>query len=281
MKHSLVLLLLFLVSSFVRAQDMMITQFGDTLNKKIIYSTKRYLFYADSNFYGRHFVKGIKKNRLAGSRMNAYRVDRNTAMMNQRAQEVMGNSFMLQGGIQLGFIPIPVDSESTKSWRQFISDLRFGFSYNGEFLLRMRPHSFIGVFIDDFRSSAFAEKLDVPDANGTLQHLQNIKSSISMLQAGPEFLLFRDSKKFRHFFIISGGVAFTQFSWKISAANRTSETYRASGIGIRGSIAKTWALGRTLIVGPNFKFQTAILADESGLAGSVARVNLGLTVLAH
>jgi len=263
------------------AQDVIITQFGDTINKKIIYSTKRYLFYVDTNYYGKYFVKGIKKRRITSSQMNAYRVDRNAAMMNQRAQDVMGNAFMLQGGAQLGFLPLPVDSESTSSWKKFIGDLRFGFSYNGSFLLRMRPHSFIGIFIDDFHSNAFAEKLEVPDAAGVIQHLQNIKSSISMFQLGPEFLFFKDSKKFKHFFIISGGIGYTRFRWNISAANRTSESYTASGLGIRGSIAKTWALGNTFIVGPNFKFQLGVLADQDGLAGSVARINLGLTVLVH
>ncbi len=260
---------------------MIITQFGDTMNKKIIFSTKRYMFYADSNYYGKHYIKAIKKRRITESKMNVYRVDRLTTMMNQRAMDVMGNAFMLQGGIQLGFIPLPVDSESTPSWKKFIGDLRFGFSYNGSFLYRMRPHSFIGVFVDDFHSSAFAEKLDIPDGGGVIQHLQNIKSSISMLQIGPEFLLFRDSKKYKRFFLISGGLGYTQFRWNISAANRSSETFKASGLGIRGTISKTWALGRTLIVGPNFKFQLAILGNQDGLAGAVARLNLGLTVLIH
>ena len=281
MKLKHLLLLIFLSSLSAQAQDMIITQYGDTMNNKIIYSTKRYLFYVDSNYYGKYFVKGIKKKRMTESKMNVYKVDRNTAMMNQRAQDVMGNAFMLQGGIQLGFIPLPVDSESTSSWKKFIGDLRLGLSYNGSFLMRMRPHSFIGIFIDDFHSSAFAEKLDIPDGSGVIQHLQNIKSSISMFQFGPEFLLFRDSKKFKHFFIVSGGIGYTRFRWNISAANRSSESFTASGVGIRGSIAKTWAIGKSFIVGPNFKFQLAILGNEDGLAGGVLRSNLGLTVLVH
>ena len=260
---------------------MIITQYGDTLNKKIIFSTKRYLFYVDSNYYGKQYVKGIKKRRVETSQMNAYKVDRNTMMMNQRAQDVMGNAYMLLGGLQLGFLPLFVDSGATPSWRKFVGDLRLGFSYNGSFLLRVRPHTFIGVFVDDFHSSAFAEKLEVPDGNGVIQHLQNIKSSISMFQVGPEFMLFRDSKKFKHFFLISAGIGYSQFNWSISAANRNSETWKTSGIGIRGSISKTWAIGRTFIVGPNFKFQIAGVADQYGFAGIVPRLNLGLTVLAH
>jgi|GEM_PF-5851652 len=281
MKLKWLLVLITIYTSAAKAQDMILTQYGDTINKKVIYSTKRYLFYVDSNYYGKYYVKGIRKSRIVTSQMNAYKVDRHTAMMNQRAKDVMGNPYMIQGGMQLGFLPIPVDSESTSSYKKFIQDLRLGFSFNVSFLLRMRPHTLIGIFIDDFHSNAFAEKLDIPDNSGVIQHLQNIKSSISMFQVGPEFVLFKDSKKFKHFFIVSGGIGYSRFNWNISAANRSSENYRAAGVGIRGSIAQTWALGKTFIVGPNFKFQLAAIADQYGLAGIVPRLNLGVTVLVH
>lgn len=273
---------IFLLSpGFVCAQDMIITQYGDTLNNKIIFSTKRYLFYVDSTYYGRYSVHGINKKRVENFQMNAFRVDRNTMMMNQRAQDVMGNSFMLQGGIQLGFLPFFADSGDPSTWKRFLADLRIGFSYNASVYLRMRPHSLVGIFVDDFHSSAFAEKLDIPEDNGTVQHLENVKSTISMFQVGPEFMIFLDSKKFKQFFILSGGLGFTRFNWSWRAGSNSREDYNASGVGLRVYVAKTWAVGKTLIVGPNFKFQVAGLADGYGFAGVVPRLNLGLTVLVH
>ena len=202
--------------------------------------------------------------------------------MNQRARDVMGNAFMLQGGIQLGFLPLFADSTDPSSWKKFLGDLRICFSYNVSIYLRMRPHSLIGLVIDDSHSSAFASKLEIPQGeNKPPINATDVKSSIGMFYFGSEYMFFKDSKKFRHFFILSGGVGYTRFNWVIRPGNSPGFNYKATGIGVRFSVAKTWAVGRTIIIGPNFKFIIAGIADESGFAGIVPRVNLGLSVLLH
>ena len=102
-----------------------------------------------------------------------------------------------------------------------------------------------------------------------------------MLQFGPEFMLFRDFKKFKRFLILQGGIGYAQFNWGWRAGSNSRENYRASGLGLRISVAQTWAMGKTLIIGPNFKFQIVAVADEYGFAGIIPRANLGLTVLLH
>jgi hypothetical protein len=102
-----------------------------------------------------------------------------------------------------------------------------------------------------------------------------------MLHLGPEFMLFRDFKKFRRFLVISGGIGFTQFNWSWRAGSNSRENYHALGIGIRGSISQMWAISNSLIIGPNFKFQIAAIGDEYGFAGIIPRLNLGLSVLLH
>jgi hypothetical protein len=264
-----------------RGQDMIITQYGDTLNKKVIYSTKRYLFFVDSTFYGKHYVRGIKKTRILESKMNAYKVDRYTTEMNERGRAVMGNPYMLQAGIQVSYTPFIPDSDATSSEKDFFRKLSLGFSYNASFHLRMRPHSFVGVVIDDNRNRSFAEKLDIRNENGTIAHLQNITATLSMTYVGIEYLLFADSRKFKSFFIISGGVGYAHAKWKISALSRPAEIYELQGAGLRISIAKTWAITKSIIIGPNFKFVNAIAGSrEYGLA-MIPRVNLGLSVLVH
>jgi len=276
------LLFLFLFTTiYVQAQDIIVTQYGDTLDKKIISSTKRYLFYLDSTYYGKYRVKGMKKRNITEFKMNAYRVDRNTAMINQRALEVMGNAFMLQGGLQLSFLPLFADSTDPSSWKSFLADLRIGFSYNVSFHIRMRPHSFIGVVLDDDHSSAFSSTLDLPQSNNTLIHLTDVKSTIGMFYLGPEYMLFLDSKKFTHFFVVSGGVGYARFNWVVKPGNSPSLNYRATGFGVRASISKTWAIGRTIIIGPNFKFVVAGVEDEYHNAIVVPRINLGLSLLLH
>lgn len=282
MKFRYLLLFFFLfIASFAEAQDVIITQFGDTLNKKVIYTTKRYMFYVDSSYYGKYFVRGINKKRITESRMNLYKVDRSTAMMNQRAQDVMANAFMLQGGAQISYTPFIPDSNATSSEKDFLRQLSVGFSYNVSFHYRLRPHSFIGIVIDGNHNSAFAEKLELRDATGSIIHYVNIKMALGMLYIGPEFLLFRDSKKFKHFFILSAGLGYTRFDWSIRAGAQSPEALRLSGVGIRISVAKTWAIGRTVILGPNIKFVNAIAGSRNQGLIMIPRLNLGLSVLLH
>src|SRR5436190_22188412 len=112
-RHFLIFLLF--TSSFAGAQDMIITQYGDTLNHKIIYSTKKYLFYIDSTYSGKYFVEAARKSRLTESKINHYKVDRYTAMVNERGRAVMGNPYMLEGGIQVSYTPFIPDSDATSS----------------------------------------------------------------------------------------------------------------------------------------------------------------------
>ncbi|CAN5498093.1 hypothetical protein BH11BAC1_BH11BAC1_20630 [soil metagenome] len=281
MQHRYLVFLFLFFALSAHAQDVIVTQYGDTINKKIIYSTKRYLFYVDSNYYGKYFVKGIKKSRMTSSQMNVYKVDRQTAMMNQRAQDVMGNAFMLQGGVQVSYTPFIPDSNATSSEKDFLRHLSIGISYNASFHLRMRPHSFIGVVIDGNQNSAFAEKLELRDASGTINYYTNIKMALGMLYFGPEFMLFRDSKKFKSFFILSAGLGYTRFDWSVRAGAQSPETLRLSGLGIRISVAKTWAIGRTIILGPNIKFVNAIAGSSDAGIVMIPRLNLGLTILVH
>lgn len=281
MKLKYLLLISFLFSISARAQDMIVSEYGDTLNKKIIFSTKRYLFYVDSTYYGKYYVRGINKKRIADSKMNAYKVDRYTMMMNERARNVMGNPYMIQGGVHVSYTPFFPDSDATSSEKKFYRNLSFGISYNLSFHLRMRPHSFIGIVIDDNRCKSFAEKLELKNDNGTTAYLENITATLSMTYVGPEYMLFIDSRKFTSFFMLAAGIGYTHVKWSVSALNRSAETYEPEGLGIRISIAKTWAIGKTFIVGPNFKFLNAIAGDRQLGFVVIPRVNLGLTVLVH
>jgi hypothetical protein len=281
MKLKHLLLISFLFSLSAAAQDMIITQYGDTLNKKIIFSTKRYLFYADSNNYGKHFVRGIKKSRIQESQMNEYKVDRYTMMMNERARDVMGNPYMVEGGVQVSYTPFIPDSNATSSEKKFYKSLSVGISYNISFHLRLRPHSFIGIVIDDNRSRAFAEKLDIMNDDGTIAHLENITASLRMFYVGPEFTLFIDSRKYKSFFVLSGGIGYAHVKWSVSALNRPAEVYDPAGIGIRISAAKTWAVSRSFILGPNVKIVNAIAGSKDLGIVMIPRINIGLTVLVH
>jgi len=270
-----------LTSAFACAQDMIVTEFGDTLNKKVIYSTKRYLFYIDSTYTGKYYVKGIKKSRIAESKLNAYKVDRYTAMMNERGRSVMGNPYMLQAGVQISYTPFIPDSDATSSEKDFYRKLSVGLSYNISFHLRMRPHSFIGVVFDDNRNKSFAEKLDIKTESGVIAHLENITATLGMTYVGPDFLLFIDSRKFRSFFTLSGGLGYVHAKWKVSALNRPADVYELEGIAMRVSIAQTWAISKSVIIGPNFKFVNAIAGSNDYGTANIPRVNLGLTVLVH
>ena len=259
---------------------MIITQFGDTLNKKIIFSTKRYMFYVDSNYYGKYFIKAIKKRRMTESKMNVYRVDRNTAMMNQRAMDVMGNAFMLQGGVHLAITPYLPDSNATESEKQFFRDLQLGYSFNASAYLRIRPHSLVGIVVDNFHSSAFISKLDFHDGNGNIQHATDVKATLNLLYIGPEYMLFRDSKQFKHFFMMSFGAGYARFM-ETGRVGTNENSFSAGGGGIRFSLSKTWAIGSSLIIGPNFKFVIPILADHRVIIGAFPHFDLGLSILIH
>jgi len=260
---------------------MIITQYGDTLNHKIIYSTKRYLFYIDSTYNGKYFVTGIKKLRITESKINAYKVDRYTAMMNERGRASMGNPYMLGAGIQVSYTPFFPDSDATPSEKDFYQTLSVGFSYNLSFHLRVRPHSFVGVVIDDNRNRSFAEKLDIRTESGMIAHLENITATLGMTFIGAEYTLFLESNKFKSFFIISGSVGYARAKWKVSALNRPSDVYDLQGAGFRVSISQTWAITKSLIIGPNFKFINAIAGSNEYGAANIPRINLGLTVLVH
>jgi hypothetical protein len=281
MKTGLLLFFLLAITTLARAQDMIITQYGDTLNKKVIYSTKRYLFVVDSTFRGKYFIKGIKKSRITEEKMNAYKVDRYTAMMNERGRGVMGNPYMLQAGLHVSYTPFIPDSDATSSEKNFYQKLSVGFSYNLSFHLRMRPHSFLGVVIDDNRNKSFAEKLDIKTDNGSIAHLENITATLGMTYIGAEYLLFIDSRKFKNFFTIAGGIGYAHAKWKISALNRPADVYDFQGGAMRISISYNWAITKSLIIGPNFKLVNAIVESSDYGVVNIPRVNLGLNVFIH
>src|SRR6187200_1011298 len=126
MKFRNLLVFLVISSSFAHAQDMIISTYGDTLNKKIIYSTKRYLFYIDSTYSGKYYVEGVRKSRIAESKINHYKVDRYTAMVNERGRSSMGNPYMLEGGVQVSYTPFIPDSDATSSEKDFYGRLSVG-----------------------------------------------------------------------------------------------------------------------------------------------------------
>ena len=281
MKHRHFFICLLFSSSFACAQDMIITKYGDTLNHKIIYSTKRYLFYIDSTYSGKYFVEGVKKNRLTESKINVYKVDRYTAMLNERGRSAMGNPYMLEGGIQISYTPFIPDSNATSSEKDFYGRLSVGISYNLAFHLRFRPHSLLGVVFDDNRNRSFAEKLDIRIDNGSIAHLENITATLAMTYIGAEYMLFVDSKKFKSFFTVAGGIGYARARWKISALNRPSDVYDFQGVAMRMTVSKTWAVTKSLIIGPNFKFVNAIVGSNELGTTNIPRVNLGLTVYVH
>jgi hypothetical protein len=277
----LVLLFILLAPGLVKAQDVITTIYGDTLHNKIIYSTKRYLFYVDSTSYGKYFVRGIKKTRIADSEMNVYKADRYLAEINERARDVMANPYMLQGGVQVSYIPFIPDSEATTSEKKFYRKLSVGISYNLSFHYRVRPYSFIGIVFDDNRNTAFADKLDIKDESGDTIHLESIEATLSMTYIGPEFMMFRSFNKFKSFFTLSGGIGYARAKWSIKSPSRSKETIDFSGFGIRISASRLWAVGRTFIIGPNAKFVNVLAGDKEAGLVMIPRLNLGVTVLLH
>jgi len=278
-RHLFVFLLF--CSTISRAQDLIVTHYGDTLNKKIIYSTKKYLFYIDSTYYGKYYVTGIRKSRITESKINAYKVDRYTAMMNERGRSTMGNPYMLEAGMHVSYTPFIPDSNATSSERDFYGKLSVGFSYNLSFHLRFRPHSFLGVVFDDNRNRSFAEKLDIRLENGSIAYLENITATLAMTYIGAEYMLFVESNKFKSFFTVAGGIGYARAKWKISALNRPSDVYDFQGIAIRMTISKSWAITKSIIIGPSFKFVNAIVGSSEAGSTNIPRVNLGLTVYVH
>lgn len=281
MKFGYLTIFLLFLSSFSMAQDMLITKYGDTLNHKIIYSTKRYIFYIDSTYRGKYFVEGVKKNRIIETKINHYKVDRYTAMVNERGRAVMGNPYMLEGGMHVSYTPFIPDSNATSSEKDFYGRLSVGFSYNLAFHLRFRPHSFLGVVFDDNRNKSFADKLDIRLENGTIANLENITATLAMTYIGVEYMLFTESNKFKSFFTVSGGLGYARARWKIAALNRPADVYDFQGVAIRMTISKTWSITKSLIIGPSFKFVNAIVGSNEVGTTNIPRVNLGLTLYVH
>ena len=260
---------------------MIVNKYGDTLNKKIIYSTKRYLFFIDSTYSGKYFVEGVRKSRIAETKINHYKVDRYTAMVNERGRSAMGNPYMLEGGAQVSYTPFIPDSDATSSEKDFYGRLSVGFSYNLAFLLRFRPHSFVGVVFDDNRNRSFAEKLDIKTDNGVIAHLENITATLAMTYIGVEYKFFAETRKFKSFFTMSGGLGYARARWKISALNRPADIYDFQGVAMRLTISKTWSITKSLIIGPTFKLVNAIVGSSELGTTSIPRVNLGLTIYVH
>src|SRR6185503_9711669 len=98
-KRLLLIVFLLPFCSSLKSQDLIATSYGDTLNVKVIYSTKRYLFYIDKGYNGKHRIRPIKKSRIEAVKMNSFQAEKEEVEVFERARSTMASFGMIQGGL--------------------------------------------------------------------------------------------------------------------------------------------------------------------------------------
>lgn len=277
---------LFFISVSAAAQDLIVSNYGDSINARILMSTKRYLFFIDKSYSGKYRIRPIKKSRVESVERNHFPKNPQDEVVFERARQTMASFGMIQGGFNFAFVPAVLQQDDPSSYKAFIHDLMTGYAYNVSLYLRRRPRTLIGIAIDNFSSSAYSSKLEFKD-QGQIFTLTDVRYRISQLYVGPEMMFFRDSRAFKNFFSMSFGLGYAKFRQNLRVGF-ASDQLESKGGGFRFSITKSWTLTRSLLIGGNAKLLYTILGNRVDVPGPrdvqlfpFAHLDFGISLMLH
>ena len=276
--------LMFFAAASASSQDLIVSNYGDSINARILMSTKRYLFFIDKSYSGKYRIRPIKKSRVESMERNHFPKNSEDEVVFERARLTMASFGMIQGGFNFAFVPAVLQQDDPSSYKAFIRDLMTGYAYNVSLYLRRRPRTLIGIAVDNFSSSAYSSKLEFRD-QGQLFTLTDVRYRINQLYIGPEMMFFRDSRAFKSFFSMSFGLGYAKFRQNLRVGFASDELDSRGG-GFRFSVTKSWTLTRSLLIGGNAILVYTILGNRVDGPPDVqlfpfAHLDVGLSVLLH